>query len=302
MDKGILLDSGTNELEILEFRVAGNYYGINVAKVKEILSYRPLTPVPRADRRVEGIFMPRDELISIIDLAEVLDLPKSENMERDMFIETNFNKINTGFHVHEILGIHRLYWTDMRKPDDSIGTKGAEMAVGIVAIDEKLVVILDFEKIMSEINPEISLKKSDIEHKKGRSRDESPIIVAEDSDLLRKMLVDCLHAAGYTNVKSTFDGQECWDLLKKYEEENTIKENVACVITDIEMPRMDGHHLTKQIKSNGKFANIPVVIFSSIVNDSMKKKGESIGADAQISKPEIGMLVDVIDELLRTES
>ena len=75
MDKGILLDSGTNELEILEFRVGPNYYGINVAKVKEILSYRPLTPIPKADRRVEGVFMPRDELISIIDLAEVLDLP-----------------------------------------------------------------------------------------------------------------------------------------------------------------------------------------------------------------------------------
>ena len=115
MDKGILLDSGTNELEILEFRVGPNYYGINVAKVKEILSYRPLTPIPKADRRVEGVFMPRDELISIIDLAEVLDLPKSPDITKDMFIETNFNKINTGFHVHEILGINRFYWTDMSR-------------------------------------------------------------------------------------------------------------------------------------------------------------------------------------------
>ena len=270
MDKGILLDSGTNELEILEFRVGPNYYGINVAKVKEILSYRPLTPIPKADRRVEGVFMPRDELISIIDLAEVLDLPKSPDITKDMFIETNFNKINTGFHVHEILGINRFYWTDMRKPDPSVGDKGMEMAVGIVDIKGHLVIILDFEKIMSEINPEISLKMSDIEHKKNRSRDESPIIIAEDSDL-----------------------------LKSFEADNSIKENVACVITDIEMPRMDGHHLTKLIKDDEAFADIPVVIFSSIVNDSMIKKGESIGANAQISKPEIGKLVDTIDDLLR---
>lgn len=299
MDKGILLDSGTNELEILEFRVGPNYYGINVAKVKEILSYRPLTPIPKADRRVEGVFMPRDELISIIDLAEVLDLPKSPDITKDMFIETNFNKINTGFHVHEILGINRFYWTDMRKPDPSVGDKGMEMAVGIVDIKGHLVIILDFEKIMSEINPEISLKMSDIEHKKNRSRDESPIIIAEDSDLLRKMITDCLVHSGYTNVTPTNDGQECWDLLKSFEADNSIKENVACVITDIEMPRMDGHHLTKLIKDDEAFADIPVVIFSSIVNDSMIKKGESIGANAQISKPDIGKLVDTIDDLLR---
>lgn len=298
MDSNILLESGTNELEILEFRVGENYYGINVAKVKEILNYQPLTPFPGADRRVEGMFMPRDELISIIDLAEVLHLDKSENVMNDKFIETNFSNISTGFHVHEILGIHRVFWQDMRKPDSTVATNGEAIAIGTVEINKRLIIVLDFEKIMSDINPEISLRISDIGDKKGRTRNSSPILIAEDSDLLSKMIVNCLKEAGYVNVTSTYDGQQCWDKLLEYAKDGKVDEKVACVITDIEMPQMDGHHLTKLIKEDHRFAHIPVVIFSSIVNEAMMKKGEGLGADAQITKPEIGRLVNTIDKLI----
>ena len=291
METGILLESGTNELEILEFKVGNNYYGINVAKIREIISYQTPTPIPNADPRIEGIFMPRDEIISIIDLAEVMHLEKPEKVSNDMYIVTNFNQLNTAFHVNAVLGIHRVSWSDIVKPDSTINTAGEGMATGIIRIDKKLIIILDFEKIVSEINPETGLKVSDVEHMRNRSRNESPILIAEDSALLSKMIVNCLEQAGYTNLTTTDNGQECWDKLQQYLAEGSVDENVSCIITDIEMPQMDGHRLTKLVKEHEQLKHIPLIIFSSLVNAEMRRKGEQLGADAQLSKPEIGQLV-----------
>ena len=298
METGILLESGTNELEILEFKVGNNYYGINVAKIREILSYQIPTPVPNSDSRVEGIFMPRDEVISVIDLAGCLNMEKADTTNTDMYIVTNFNQLNAAFHVNSVLGIHRVSWSDIIKPDSTINAADAGMATGIIRIDDKLIIILDFEKIVTEINPETGLKITDVEHMKGRGRNDSPILIAEDSALLSKMIVNCLEQAGYTNITTTNDGQECWDKLKEYRNKGIVDEMVACVITDIEMPRMDGHALTKSIKTDDDLRHLPVVIFSSLVNEEMRRKGEQLGANAQLSKPEIGQLVEAIDDLL----
>lgn len=298
METGILLESGTNELEILQFQVGNNFYGINVAKIREILSYQVPTPIPNADSRIEGIFMPREEVISVIDLAECLNMKHSENTANDMYIVTNFNKLNAAFHVNAVMGIHRVSWSDIIKPDSTINAAGAGMATGIVRIDGKLIIVLDFEKIVSEINPETGLKISDVEHMRGRARNESPILIAEDSALLSKMIVNCLRQAGYDNITTTDNGQECWDRLCAYLKDGNVDEKVACVITDIEMPQMDGHRLTKLIKTDERLKHLPVVIFSSLVNEEMRRKGEQLGADAQLSKPEIGQLVEAIDGLL----
>lgn len=299
METGILLESGTNELEILEFCVGENYYGINVAKIREILSYQTPTPIPNSDPRIEGIFMPREDIISIIDLCEVMHLPKKESTETDMFIVTNFNRLHTAFHVHSVAGIHRVSWADIIKPDSTINSSAGEgMATGIVRIDGKLIIILDFEQIVAKINPETGLKASDVEHMAGRARNDAPILVAEDSPLLSKMIVDCLQRAGYSNVTVTNNGQECWDQLREYQVSGILDQRVSCVITDIEMPQMDGHRLTKLIKDSSEFQHIPVVIFSSLVNEEMRRKGEMLGADAQLSKPEIGSLVEALDDLV----
>lgn len=301
METGILLESGTNELEILQFRVGNNFYGINVAKIREILSYEAPTPVPNADPRIEGIFMPREEVISVINLAECMNMKQSEDTSGDMYIVTNFNKLNAAFHVNAVMGIHRVSWSEIIKPDSTINAAGAGMATGIIRIDGKLIIILDFEKIVSEINPESGLKVSDVAHMRGRARNESPILIAEDSSLLSKMIVNCLEQAGYNNITTTDNGQECWNKLQAYQKEGTVDDNVACVITDIEMPQMDGHRLTKLIKTDEELKHIPVVIFSSLVNDEMRRKGEQLGANAQLSKPEIGQLVEAIDGLLNVE-
>ncbi len=297
MDTNILLESGTNELEVLEFTLGRNHYGINVAKIKEILTYQPVTPVPNAHPSIEGIFMPRDTMISVVNLKNCLGMPEAEN-DKGLFIITNFNKLNIAFHVDQVIGIHRVSWESIIKPDATINTEQNSASTGVIKMGKELIIILDFEKIVSDISPETGLKVSDIDNMTERERCESPILVAEDSPLLSRLITDCLKKAGYTNLIVTMNGQEAWDKLTEFKKEGTVREKVHCVITDIEMPLMDGHRLTKLVKSDDAMKRIPVIIFSSLVNREMRIKGEQLGADAQLTKPEIGSLVAAIDSLI----
>ena len=296
MESKILMESGTNELEVLEFTIAGNSYGINVAKIREIINYQQVTPVPNSHPSIEGIFMPRDTMITAVDLANCLQL--GEAKPGGLFIVTNFNKLDIAFHVENVVGIHRVSWTQIMKPETTLSSVNEGISTGIVNINGKLIVILDFEKIVSDINPETSIKISEVESLGERKRNDIPIILAEDSALLNKLVRDALKAAGYTNVMSCEDGQEAWDILCDAVNKGMIDEVCKLVITDIEMPRMDGFRLLKLIKENEKLGHLPVVIFSSLVNEEMRRKGESLGADAQLSKPEIGNLVMEVDALV----
>ena len=296
MDSNILLESGTNEFEVLEFVVNGNHYGINVEKVREILTYQPVTPVPNSHPSIEGIFMPRDVMITAIDLKNCLGRGVSE--PKGLFILTNFNKLDLAFHVDSVLGIHRVSWRDIIKPDATISTTDDSVSTGIIKRDGKLIIILDFEKIVTDINPETGLKVSEINELGERKRSAVPILIAEDSPLLNKLIVDSLKRAGYDNLIHTENGQKAYDVICQCKADGTLKEHVRLIITDIEMPEMDGHRLTKLVKSDDTTADIPVIIFSSLVNDEMKKKGEALGADAQLSKPEIGNLVRIVDQLV----
>ena len=296
MDTKILLENGTNELEILEFVLNGNSYGINVAKIREIINYQEVTPVPNSHPSIEGIFMPRDVMITAIDLKNCLQKGQSE--PGGLFIVTNFNKLDIAFHVDQVVGIHRVSWRDIIKPGATVSTTEDGVSTGIVKIGEKLIIILDFEKIVTDISPETGLKVTDIDALGERGRNNVPILIAEDSVFLNKMIVESLKKAGYTNLIHTENGQEAWDTIEMFRSQGTLKEHVACVITDIEMPIMDGHRLTKLIKDDDELKDIPVVIFSSLVNEEMRRKGEALGADAQLSKPEIGNLVREIDKLV----
>lgn len=297
MDTNILLESGTNELEVLEFKVGENFYGINVAKIREILTYHPITPLPNSHPCVEGIFMPRDTMISVINLRKCLDMPDFKD-EEGLFIITNFNNLNTAFHVDEVLGIHRVSWNDIIKPDATISSDEAGVSTGVIKFDSKLIVILDFEKIVSDINPETGLKVSDMDGYEVKDRSKSPIVIAEDSPLLSKLICECLRKAGYTSLIVNSDGKEAWDKLVDMRNNGTVLEQVHCIITDIEMPNMDGHRLTKLVKEDEVLKKIPVIIFSSLINDEIRRKGEALGADAQLTKPEIGLLVEAIDDLV----
>ena len=296
MDTKILLENGTNELEVLEFKLDGNAYGINVAKIKEIINYQEVTPVPNAHPSIEGIFMPRDTMITAIDLKNCLQRGVSE--PGGLFIITNFNKLDIAFHVDSVVGIHRVSWREIIKPGSTVSTSEDGVSTGIIKFDDRLIIILDFEKIVTDINPETGLKITDIEELGERQRIDVPILIAEDSPLLNKLIVDSLHKAGYVNLIHTENGQQAYDVIQECKKEGTLRQHVQCIITDIEMPIMDGHRLTKLVKSDEVTKDIPVVIFSSLVNEDMKRKGEALGANAQLSKPEIGNLVRVVDELV----
>ena len=292
MDTNILLESGTNELEVLEFTVAGNHYGINVAKVREILSMTEITPVPNSHPCIEGIFMPRDTIITVINLVKALGFSEKSDRKGNMLIVTNFNNLNIAFDVEQVLGIHRVSWVDIVKPDATVNAPGAGIATGIIKKLDSLIVVLDFERIVEEICPETSLKMSQIAQMGERERNNVPIILAEDSPMLQKLVTDALTTAGYTNLKIYANGQEAWDKLQDLKKNNGVDYGVKCVITDIEMPQMDGHRLIRLIRSDEALKHLP------IINDDMKRKGERLGADLQISKPEIGQLVECIDNLI----
>ena len=296
--EGILLESGTNEIEVMKFTVLGEFYGINVAKVQEIIMSEKVKPMPHANPAVEGIFKPRDELITVINLAKYLTGNDRENGPRDLFIVTNFNKMTVAFRVDSIEGISRISWKDIQKPDKTIANGDDSVATGIAQCGKELVIILDFEKIVAEIAPETTIQVTDVDKMGDRPISHSPIVIAEDSILLSKMIDDSLERAGFTNIKNFSNGQEAWDYLSQIHNDSDLYDKVNLVITDIEMPEMDGHRLTKLIKDDEHLKEIPVIIFSSLINEQMRQKGKELGADEQLSKPEIGHLITVMDELL----
>ena len=296
-NSGILLESGTNEIEIMEFTIDGSLYGINVAKVREIIMSAPVKLMPHAHPAVEGIFKPRDAVITVVDLPGYLGIDK-EKSTKDLFIITNFNKMFIAFRVHTVVGISRISWTDIHKPDKTVSGGSEGVATGIAQCGGDLVTILDFERIVAEIAPETTIRVEEIDRMGPRSRSEEPIWIAEDSILLSKMIEECLGKAGYANLRMFPNGRELWESLNELPKDHVLEDDVALVITDIEMPQMDGHRLTKLIKDNARFKDIPLIIFSSLISEEMRIKGRQLGADEQLCKPEIGHLVDVMDHML----
>lgn len=294
----ILLESGTNEIEIMKFTIMGEFYGINVAKVKEIMMAQKVKFMPHANPAVEGIFKPRDVLITVIDLACYLSGEQVERKERDLFIVTNFNKMTVAFRVQGIEGISRISWGDIQKPDKTIANGDESIATGIAQCDGQLVTILDFEKIVAELAPETTIQVSEVDAMGDRPLNEAPIVIAEDSILLQKMIDDSLERAGFTNIRNFGNGKEAWDYLSSIKDDSDLYDKVKLVITDIEMPQMDGHRLTKLIKDDPRLRKLPVIIFSSLIDEQMRRKGKELGADDQLAKPEIAHLVTLMDELL----
>ncbi|MCI9558400.1 chemotaxis protein [Candidatus Ventrimonas sp. KK005] len=296
--EGILLESGTNEIEIMKFTIQGEFYGINVAKVKEIMMAEKVKAMPHAHPAVEGIFKPRDTLITVIDLGFYLTDECLEHKPRDLFIVTNFNKMTVAFRVQSIEGISRISWNDIQKPDKTLSHGEEGVATGIAQCAGELVTILDFEKIVAEIAPETTIQLSEVDQMGDRSICDKPLVIAEDSILLQKMIDEALQRAGFTNVTNFNNGQEAWDYLESIRHDSDLYDKVNLIITDIEMPKMDGHRLTKLVKDDPRLKLLPVVIFSSLIDDQMRIKGSTLGADEQLTKPEIGNLVHVIDKLL----
>lgn len=295
METNILLESGTNELEVLEFMVGQQSFGINIAKVTEIMNYTPVIPVPDAPPEFEGVFTPRDTVISVIDLHKVLN-KESNDVEHDLLVVCHFNQMDVGFHVTSVKGIQRISWEDIEKPPAISGDGATNIATGIAKLQDRIILILDFEKIVSDLNRSAVLDTTGLVAA-SEDKGEKHIVIAEDSPFLNKLIMSTLDEAGYKNVANFTNGKDAWDYISAHKQlGGNIRDQVACLISDIEMPQMDGHRLTKLIKDDSVLKDIPVFLFSSLINDQMRKKGESVGADAQFSKPQIGGLIAYIND------
>lgn len=299
VNTNILLESGTNELEVVMFQVGSGLFGINVLKVREIINAVEVTPIPNSHKNVEGVIRLREEVLPVVNLAKVLGLPDSENPQQDKFIIAELNKIRIAFRVHHVSRIHRISWEQIEKPTELSAGENA-YAIGIIKLDDQMSILLDFEKVVVEIDPKAGVNVDRVKELGLRERSTKKIVLAEDSAVLRQLLIDTLTEAGYGNLKIFENGKEAWEYLEELSQNEAIDplNYVNLIITDIEMPKMDGHHLTNRIKKDVRLSKIPVIIFSSLISEDLYHKGVSVGADAQVTKPEIVDLVKKIDELI----
>ncbi|WP_307728626.1 chemotaxis protein CheV [Alkalicoccobacillus plakortidis] len=289
----ILLESGTNELELVMFEVGKGTYGINVLKVREIVQPVEVTTTPNRHPYVEGVIRIRDEIIPLIDLSVVLQVNEETDQTNHKFVVAELNKLKVAFRVHNVSRIHRVSWSQVEKPNE-LSQGEFSHVTGIVKMEAYVAFMLDYEKIVVEVHPDAGIKRSTLHSLEPRNREGKHIVIAEDSGILRQLLKDTLTEAGYNQLTLYENGQEAWDALSNVDSVAT----VDLVITDIEMPRMDGHRLTKLVKEHPSYEQTPIVIFSSIISDDLFHKGQAVGADGQISKPEIVQLIELVDSLL----
>lgn len=296
---GVLIESGTNELEIVSYTVGVNLFSINVLKVKEIITPLPVTPVPESHSSVEGVVQVRGEIMPVISLAKALNLTSDRPLENTKFIICELNQMKVVFRVDEVHRIQRVSWAQIEEPSSlSMGLE--ETTSGVIKMDEKIILLLDYEKIVYDITNEHGFDVNGIENSQELNRAEKVIYVAEDSAILRQLLEETLTKAGYEKIQFFYNGQEALDQIMKLAKERgeEMYQSVHMLITDIEMPKMDGHHLTRTLKENATTSKLPIVIFSSLITSDLRHKGDTVGANAQISKPDIHQLIKIVDSLV----
>ncbi|MBE6024260.1 MAG: chemotaxis protein CheV [Cellulosilyticum sp.] len=298
MNQSVLLDVGTGEVEVIVFLVNNHRYCVNVLKAREIIQLVDVRPATDMNPSILGITNVRDKVMTVIDLSYILDQKATENVKGKMALVCEFNRKQVMFAVDSIEGIHRVKWSDITKPDPLL--KGG-LSVGNILTDNGILLMLDFEKIITDISREdnpYEKTKNEIVLKAERAT--KKIYMADDSKTIRTLLKEVLTAAGYKDIHTFDNGKEILEALMAIKEAKgtNFNEEVDLLITDIEMPILDGHTVTRRIKEDPVLGSLPVIIFSSLITDDLYHKGETVGANCQISKPSIHELVDAVDELI----
>lgn len=305
----ILLESGTNEMEIMEFFLGSQSFGINVHKLREIIPYEEekTTSLPDSLPSVLGLFMVRGKTIPLVSLGT--HLQRREPAEaapgaRRVVLVCEFNDRVNGFLVDGVNQIHRVCWKDVQ-PMSTYLENYRPRFTGSIHIDQREILIVDLEHIISEVDPEMGMAYEPIipgadQEELVAMRGAIHLMVAEDSTLIRTGILKVLTRAGYTWVSTFVDGEECFQAirsLKKLAQQagEPIRNRLQLVISDIEMPKMDGLTLCRKIKEELGLSEVKVLIFSSLVNEQMVVKCDSVGADGCITKPQIPELVKLID-------
>lgn len=290
LDHGILLETGTNEFEIVEFIVRAekeHHFGINVAKVREVIRFPEIVKVPDAHPAVIGTANIRQKLVPLIDLGSWLDLKFEQDYAAKKIIVTFFNHQYNGFLVDEVVRIHRITWADIKDYSAITDFSLAETVLGVVDIGGNLIQLLDFEKIVSELNPATALKEMVIDYSRSAARSKKLVYLAEDSTVIRRFLAINLENAGY-RVKAFENGK----LLLAA----TALETPDIIITDLEMPVADGAFVVRTLRGKPELAKLPILVFSSLASEENERKVLSIGANMFVGKPDTDILINSIDE------
>jgi two-component system, chemotaxis family, chemotaxis protein CheV len=295
LEQEILLESGTNELEVLVFSVGGSTFGINVAKVREILPRPRLTELPRTHASVFGLFQLRDKVIPVVSLIKHLALDQVHPQSESKLVLTDFNQQQTAFLVDSVEQIYRVNWKQVQPLPCSDSVPNSPLT-GIVNIKNRMVMMLDFETIIDQITNRNHQLTQAVAARPELLRHELSIMLADDSPTVRQAITKLLHDNGYTKMQYFQNGQLAWNYLDQMIQ--TGKIDFDLIVSDVEMPQMDGMHLTKRIKEHAVLKQLPVVLYSSIVTPDNFKKGKAVGADLQISKPDLHRIIEVADELL----
>ncbi|MEF2144024.1 MAG: chemotaxis protein [Desulfovibrionaceae bacterium] len=309
----ILLETGTNELEVLEFfidhRVDGTtvrgHYGVNVAKVMEVVE-APLGFEAESSERhaaLMGTIPLRDLALPVVDLARWLDMER-EPSANEPIIVTRFNNFITGFLVSGVVQIHRVSWVDIQSPGKVMATMPGNCITGSVVLNDEFVLLLDLERALAELDESGDASSDEAAPDKGGEGRKA--FVVDDSTSVRALLTHRFTKAGF-EVRALLDGQEAWEALLalKAEAEETDRPVTALldvVVTDLEMPRMDGYTLSRRIKEDSVLSALPVVMFSSLISGATKHKGEAVRADLQVTKPDFNVLTGKVMELLDSRS
>jgi len=305
----ILLETGTNELEIIEFYIDEEvepgakpyraHYGVNVAKVLEIIRLPKVTGMPQTPHPcVIGTFNLRSRVIPLIDLSLWLGKPMAHD-ETTKVIVSEFNKVINAFMVSGVTRIHRLSWSEVEPPSGYVASFAANNFTGVVKFPDRIVLLLDMEQIIWDLNPALAMKT---ERENAATAIPEPersaykTLVVDDSNSIRRLIATYLEKDGFEIVQDV-NGQNAWQRLLEWKEaavkdNQPLSSNVNLVVTDIEMPSMDGHTLCKNIKDDPVLKELPVILFSSLINDQLYHKGLSVGADDQVTKPEVGTLAE----------
>ena len=241
----------------------------------------------------------REKVITVLNLSRILNKDTGD-MQADRVIVLEFNNIMVGVLVHSVSRIYRISWKNVEAPSMSAHS---DQVTGLVKMEDRIILVLDFEKIVAEFCPSSALKPLEKEHLAVTSetdRSSRTILVADDSPFIRSTMCSTLRSAGY-NVLEAVNGADAWekikDILKQcIEEKVPFRSKMQLLITDVEMPQMDGLHLTSTVRKDENLKDLPIIIFSSLASDDNIRKWHDLGAQQILTKPDLPNLVKYADE------
>ncbi|MEW5831333.1 MAG: chemotaxis protein [Campylobacterota bacterium] len=309
MGHGDILKVGSNEMELVDFRIFKRegdeiyegIYGVNVAKVREIIRFPKLTELPGVPPFVEGIFDLRGVVIPVVNLAKWMGVESSEEMDKNArVIIAEFNNILIGFVVHEAKRIRRINWKDI-EPASFVSNQGGldgSKVTGVTRIeDDAVLLILDLEGVVQELG---LYQPSSGTLEEGKYNFSGYVLLLDDSGTARRIIKDALEQMGFDVIEAT-DGEQGLRILEDMYEKHgeSLSSKLRLIASDIEMPLMDGFHFAAKVKSDNRFKMIPIVFNSSISDHFSEIRGKEAGGEAYLVKFDSNLFYDEVARVVR---